>query len=123
MHEWSTDELAAIAATGEVDVAPARRDGSLRSFTTIWLVRVDDGLYVRSYNGPGGSWYRAARANGHGRLRSGGDERAVAFREAEVDDDRIDEAYRAKYGRSVYVDAMVADGAAATTLRVVPADG
>jgi hypothetical protein len=32
----------------------------------------------------------------------------------------VDDAYRAKYGRSSYVDAMVTADAAATMLRLVP---
>lgn len=39
----------------------------------------------------------------------------------DVDQAAVDGAYRAKYGRSSYVDAMVTDAAAATTLRLVPA--
>jgi hypothetical protein len=36
--------------------------------------------------------------------------------------DAVDAAYRSKYGRWSYVDAMVSPDAAATTLRLVPAD-
>ncbi len=49
------------------------------------------------------------------------DELAVTLEAAPHADRRaIDDAYRAKYGRSSSVDAMVTDTAAATTLRLLP---
>lgn len=47
--EWSNTDLSAIAAANEIEVAPARPDDRLCRSTTIWVVGVDDGLYVRSY--------------------------------------------------------------------------
>lgn len=35
-------------------------DGSLRPLTTMWVVGHDADLYVRSVNGPDGTWYRRA---------------------------------------------------------------
>ena len=58
MATWSKDELDKIAAAEELEIAPARRDGTLRRPTTIWVVRHDDDLYVRSYHGRGGGWFR-----------------------------------------------------------------
>jgi hypothetical protein len=119
---WATDDLAAIAGTGEVDIAPSRPDGTLGRSTTIWIVRVGDDLYVRSYRGPGGSWYRAALRTHEGHVRAGGLRRDVTFDEDPgADRGEIDDAYRTKYGRSSYLDAMVTPDAAATTLRLVPA--
>lgn len=89
-------------------------------FTTIWVVRVDDNPFVRSWNGPDGSWYRAARDGGPGRVRVGGHTFDVRFEPAEHNRAAIDAAYRDKYGHSRYVDAMITDGAPATTLRLVP---
>ena len=39
-----------------------RPDGTQRDPVTIWVVRTGDDLYVRSYRGTGGAWYRNARA-------------------------------------------------------------
>jgi hypothetical protein len=118
---WTPDDLDAIAATGEIEITPRRADGTLGRATTIWIVRVGDHLYIRSFRGPQGSWYRAASRTHEGRLRAAGIERDVTF-DADNDADRtaIDDAYRAKYGRSSYVDAMVAPDVTTTTLRLVP---
>jgi hypothetical protein len=107
-----------LAAAAEIDVAPRRADGTLAPYTTIWIVAVGDDLYVRSYRGPRGSWYRTARHTGRGRIRTGGDDLDVTFADAtDISLDAADDAYRAKYGRSPYVDAMVARDARATTLK------
>jgi hypothetical protein len=86
----------------------------------IWIVRHDDDLYIRSYRGAAGSWYRAARRSGHARTRAAGIERDVTLTPHDGDRAAIDDAYRAIQGRSIYVDAMVADAAAATTLKLTP---
>ena len=120
---WNPDELEAIGAAAELSVAPRRPDGALRPSTTIWVVRVGDDVYVRSYRGPSGSWYRAAVDAGAGRIRAGGIERDVSFEHADaIERARIDDAYRAKYGPSPYVDAMLSPGAASTTLRLAPSE-
>ena len=123
MRNWTADDLDTIGATAEVDVAPLRPDGSLRPSTPIWIVRVGDDLYVRSYRGRRGSWFRHALQRHEGRIRTGALQRDVIFEEPDDADDRtIDEAYRTKYGRSGggYVDAMVSLNARAATLRLVP---
>ena len=98
MRNWTADDLDTIGATAEVDVAPLRRDGSLRPSTPIWIVRVGDDLYVRSYRGRRGSWFRHALQRHEGRIRTGALQRDVIFEEPDDADDRaIDEAYRTKY--------------------------
>ncbi|NUW33204.1 DUF2255 family protein [Nonomuraea sp. SMC257] len=123
MTAWTTDELERIAAADELDVAPRRGDGTLREPTTIWVVRDGDDLFVRSYRGDGGAWYRTARASHTGRVSAGGVTKDVTFAE-EADpavNDRLDAAYHGKYGRySDYVAPMVAAPARASTLRLLP---
>ena len=51
---WNRNELEAIGAAAELSVAPRRPDGTLRPFTTIWVVRISDDVYVQSYRGPSG---------------------------------------------------------------------
>ncbi len=46
MSEWTGGELDRIGAAEELQIAPRRRDGSLRTPVTIWVVRVGDELYV-----------------------------------------------------------------------------
>jgi hypothetical protein len=121
MSNWTADQLDSIGAADELDIVPRRADGSPGRATTIWVVRAGSDLYVRSWRGPQGRWFTAAKQTGEGHIRAGGVDRDVAFQPAETVDRRaIDGAYRAKYGRSSYVDAMVTDTAAATTLRLIP---
>ena len=47
----------------------------------------------------------------------------MRFEQADVvEPTLIDDAYRVKYGRSPYVDAMVSAEAAATTIRLLPSE-
>ncbi len=122
MSDWTREELATIGAAGELQVAALRPDGSLRPYTTIWVVRVGDDLYVRSYRGRGGAWFRSVLRRPEGRIRAGGIERDVTFEElADANYDAIDQAYRTKYARyaRTYVDPMVSPKASAATLRLV----
>jgi|SRR3954447_9026090 hypothetical protein len=121
MTAWTTDELAAIGDTDEIQIAPARADGRPGPATTIWVVPVADRLYIRSYRGAFSGWYRRAILSRCGLIRAGGLEREVRLDDVDAElRGRIDEAYRTKYGRygSSYVDAMVGDDAADTTLRL-----
>jgi len=121
-NHWTNKDLDALGRAGEIAVTPLREDGSAGPSTTIWLVRVGDDLYVRSYRGREGGWYLAATHTGRGRVSGGATGYDVVFEPApDVDQAAVDAAYRAKYGRSSYVDAMVTDDAAATTLRLSPA--
>lgn len=124
MSAWTRGELDRISAAEELEIAPRRADGSLRRPVPIWVVRVGDAVYVRSWHGSDGAWYRAARAWGTGHVSAGGVERDVAFEEAGEDvDDAVDAAYRLKYARYPgYVLPMVSDQARATTLKLVPRD-
>ena len=125
MTTWSSDELGRIGTAEELEIAPRRRDGTLRKFVTIWVVRHGDNLYVRSYRGQNGSWFRAAQRSQQGRIRAGGVEKEVRFVDADPDlNDQIDASYRSKYGRySQYVAPMVAPEARATTIELIPRTG
>jgi hypothetical protein len=93
------------------------------SFTTIWVVRVADGLYVRSWRGTRGRWYQHALSTGTARIRGGGLERDVAFtRPADPPHEDLDRGYRTKYARydPSYVEPMTAGPATAATLRLDP---
>jgi hypothetical protein len=100
------------------------RKGTLRNPVPIWVVQLGDDLYVRSYTGRGGSWFRAAQVCHEGQIRAGGVEKDVTFVE-ETDpgiNDKIDAAYRTKYRRhgARYVNPIVAPEARATTIKLMP---
>ena len=72
MTAWTSDELDKIAGAEELEIAPVRLDGTLRNRVTIWVVRVRDDLYVRSYKGSTAAWYRGAQVRHEGRIWAGG---------------------------------------------------
>ena len=124
MSEWSDGELSVIGTADEIHIAPDRADHTPGPAVPIWVVRVGDDLYVRSYRGPSGSWYRRAKRNGSGRVRVGGIDHAVRFTSADPTvRTQVDDAYRAKYGRygNGYVRPMISDTVAETTLQLQPA--
>lgn len=123
MTAWTSDELDTIGRADELQIAALRPDGTLRKPVTIWVVRIGDELYVRSYKGPGAAWFRGTQVRSEGHIWAGGIEKEVSFVEETAPDinDQIDSAYRTKYHRSPsYVPPMVSPEARATTLRLVP---
>jgi len=122
MASWPQEELEAIAEGDDLHIAPFREDGRTYGTPTwIWSVRVDDDLYVRAYNGKSSRWYRSALAQKAGRIIASGMSREVVFEPVEGPlNDRIDDAYRAKYDGSPYVAPMIGERARSATLRVVP---
>jgi hypothetical protein len=123
MNGWTAEELDRIAAAEELAIAPARRDGTLRRPTTIWVVRVGDDLYVRSYRGRTSTWFRGVQQRHEGHIQAGGVDKDVTFIDAPDDiDDAVDAAYRQKYRRYAdsYVPPMINAQARATTLKLVP---
>jgi hypothetical protein len=121
MAAWTSEELDKIAAADELELASAKRDGTLRKPVTIWVVRHGKDLYVRSWRGRTSTWFRGSQDRHEGHIRAGGVDKDVVL--AEVDDvnDEIDAAYRAKYDRydATYVDPMVGPEARAATIKLV----
>src|SRR5262249_17825395 len=122
MTTWSQRELDQIATAREALVAPLRADRSGHCTPTrIWCVAVDGALYARAYTGQASRWYRAAIASRVGRIVVAGPAEQVAF--APIDgpiNDRIDDAYCAKYRDSPYLAAMIGADVRATTLEILP---
>jgi hypothetical protein len=120
---WDPSTVRLLADAEEVDiVVPSPDRPEVRA--PIWIVAVDGDLYVRSWKGDAGIWYRRALRYGTGRVVGAGREypvRFVAAAEPGVNA-RIDEAYRRKYGSSSYLEAMVRPPAAKTTMRLDPDD-
>jgi|SRR5918996_5935412 hypothetical protein len=123
MTTWTDEELSRIAGAEELQLASARRDGTLRPYVTMWVVRAGDDLYVRSAYGPDNPWFRRAKASGTGRIRAGGLDRDVAFAEAAPDvHAALDAAYHAKYDRygPQIVGTVVGPEAEAVTIKLAP---
>lgn len=121
MTDWTTADLESIGSADELEIATRRPDGSLRVYVPVWVVRVGDELFVRSWRGQAGAWYRHARQRPDGRIRTRRAERDVAFQQLDsAPGEAIDEAYRAKYGRygDTYVRPMTGPDAKAATLRL-----
>jgi hypothetical protein len=119
---WRADELRKIAKTDDLHISPFREDGvTYGTPTWIWSVVVDDGLYVRGYNGQQSRWYQAAIRQTAGRIRAARMTKDVTFEPvAGPLNDRIDEAYRSKYAGSPYLEPMIGARARAATVRVLP---
>ena len=120
---WTNDELTRVGTAEELQIASLRRDGTLGSPRTIWVVPYDDDLYVRSVNGPAAAWFRGTRVRHEGHIRAGGVEKDVAFVDADHSiDNQIDAAYRTKYRRYAksITDRINSPGARSTTTKLVP---
>jgi hypothetical protein len=122
MTTWSQEDLHRIGEADDFHIAPYRADGTTPgTLTWIWSVVVDGDVYVRAYNGTSSRWHQAALSQRAGRVRVAGLDREVDFEPVDGDvQDGIDAAYRAKYADSPYLAPMVASGARAATVRVVP---
>jgi hypothetical protein len=122
MAAWSKEELRKIAEADDLHISPLRDDGKTHGTPTwIWNVAVDGGLYVRAYNGKSSRWYKAAMKQKAGRIIAAGMTREVSFEPAaDAVNDRIDDAYRAKYKGSPYLAPMIAAGARAATVKITP---
>ena len=123
MTGWTSEELTEVGTADELELAAARRDGTLRNPRTIWVVRVGDDLYVRSMYGRAGGWFPGTQMRHQGHIRAGGVDRDVSFADADPDlNDQIDAAYRdqyRRYGPSI-IGGVANPGARAATIRLVP---
>ncbi len=124
MSGWTNDELNKIGAAEELQIASLRSDGTRRKPVTIWVVRLGDDLYVRSYKGRTSAWFCGVQERHKGHIRAGGVDKEVTFVEEPAADinDRLDAAYRAKYhhyGANI-VNSIISPEARAATIKLVP---
>jgi hypothetical protein len=120
---WTSDELSHVGGSEELQIASRRKDGTLRPYVRVWVVRAGDDIYVRSAYGPDNPWFVRAKASGTGRIRAGGVEKDVVFtRAAASAHPQIDAAYHAKYDRygARIVSSVVGPGAVDTTIKLEP---
>jgi hypothetical protein len=125
---WSSDELQQIDTTEELHLAAYRADGTPRRETPVWVVRVGEEVYVRTWYRRDNGWFGHVVNSRRARISVAGLEVEIAIEDvgamAELRPG-VDAAYLAKYGRyaGTSVDRMVTAEAAATTLRLIPDRG
>jgi hypothetical protein len=123
MATWTSDELSKIGSAEELQIAALRSDGTLRKPVTIWVVRLDDDIYVRSVNGRTSAWFRGVQVRHEGHIIAGGVEKDVTFEE--INDstigEQINNAYRTKYRRyaASIIDHINSPEARAATIKLV----
>jgi hypothetical protein len=122
MSKWPVEEIHKIAKTDDLHIAPLRDDGATYGTPTwIWSVVVDGDLYVRAYNGQASTWYQAALRQKAGQITAAGLTKEVTFETVDGPlNDRIDDAYRAKYNSSPYLKPMIGSSARSATVKILP---
>jgi hypothetical protein len=122
MTTWPREELRRIADADDLHIAPFREDGMAYGTPTwIWSVAVDSALYVRAYNGKNFRWYQAAARQKAGWITAADMTKEVTFEPVEGPiNDRIDDAYQAKYRGSPYLGPMIGARARSATVKVMP---
>jgi hypothetical protein len=122
MATWSRDELRKIGEADDLHISPFREDGvTYGTPTWIWSVAVGDALYARAYNGRNSRWYKAASRQKAGQITAAGMTKEVAFEPVDGPvNDLVDDAYRAKYRDSPYLDPMIGSSARAATVKIMP---
>jgi len=115
-------DLAALAAAEEIDIETRAADGTVHR-TIVWVMVHDGVVFLRSFKGPDGRWYREALADPSVALHVDG-RRLASTAEPATDPASVDACsagLREKYASSHSLSAMLAASVLPTTLRVVPA--
>ncbi len=117
---WTSEQLRYLADARELHVSAPRGGGTPRTWVPIWVVVVDDSVFVRTWYRRETGWYGRAAASGDAWIRVADDSvqvqvTAVGPRES----DAVDAAYRVKYGTAA-ASSMVSDEAVASTLILTP---
>jgi hypothetical protein len=106
----------------EIDIETRASDDAPAHRVTIWVIVDGDDVFVRSYHGPEGRWYREISAHPDAVVHVDGESQAV--RAVPVSDpesvQRANDGYRSKYADSSVVDSMLTDEVNPTTLRLEP---
>ncbi|WP_130860331.1 DUF2255 family protein [Gracilibacillus phocaeensis] len=123
---WTQAQLDQFAKVDDFYISPFYSDGKTPGTPTwIWSVVSDNHLYVRAYNGKRSRWYQSAVEQQAGKIQLAGQEFDVTFQPIDADPDlteKIDNAYKEKYGSSPYLAPMIAEGPISATVRVLPRD-
>jgi hypothetical protein len=119
MTNFDADTLRDLRDLKEVRIRTERHP---ESAVVIWVVAADDSVFVRSFRGTKGRWYRDLAAGGPATLEFAG--RRLAVQATPANDpatiDRVSREFLAKYRPSSYAQAMVQPDVLPTTLRLEP---
>ena len=96
---FDTETLHLLDETDEVRIETRRDADSPVHHRIVWVVVVEDEVYVRSVRGTKGRWFREISSNPEGALHVG--ERRIPVRAAPATDaatvEALSEAFRSKY--------------------------
>jgi hypothetical protein len=116
---FEESDLDLLATTKEIRVETRSRSGEVHT-TIVWPLVRDGVVYLRSYRGPEGRWYREALADPDIALLFG--RRRLPARAIPATDagsvEACSRALREKYRRSYSLEAMLAPAVLPTTLRI-----
>ena len=119
MARFDAGTLRDLRAENEVRISTEKHPATA---VVIWIVVADDEVFVRSFRGPRGRWYRDLATGGPATLECGG--RQLAVQAIPANDagsiDRVSRAFLDKYRTSSYAQAMVQPDTLPTTLRLEP---
>lgn len=119
MVPFDADTLRLLGETHEVDIRTDTHPGTV---VIIWVVVASGAVFVRSFRGARGRWYRDLAAGGPATLETAG--RRLAVQAVPVTDpgtiDQVSRAFLEKYAPSPYAQAMVQSDILSTTLRLDP---
>ena len=118
---FSRDVLDTLAGTKEVRIETSQPGGQVHS-ATIWIVVDGQDVFVRSWLGERGRWYRETKANPDVAILTG-DMRIQVTAVSATDPEsvrRCSEGFQAKYPKSKSTPMMLADDILDTTLRLKP---
>ena len=119
MAKLNSETLRALRDEKEVRI---RTDKHPDSAVVIWIVVADDEVFVRSFRGPKGRWYRDLAAGGPATVEWSGHRvpvQAVPANDA-ASIERVSREFLSKYRTSSYARAMVQPDTLPTTLRLEP---
>ncbi|MGM7722858.1 DUF2255 family protein [Metabacillus sp. Hm71] len=121
---WSQEQMDAFREADDMYISPFYSDGKTPGTPTwIWSVVADNNLYVRAYNGQNSRWYKSAVGQKAGKIKLNGEEYNVIFQPLDTDaalTKKVDEAYKAKYGNSMYLSPMLGEGPVSATVKILP---
>ena len=118
-----TFDAATVAAARDIKEVRIRTIRQKSRGVVIWIVVVDDALFVRSVRGPAGKWFAAVAADGQATLEVG--DRQLPVRVVKVTDrdaiEAVSQAFLTKYATSPYAQSIVRADTLSTPLRLDPA--